>query len=478
MTTADWAATGTNARADMTGTSFAATHVAGAAALLLLQDENLSNAQAQANLLSRATLYHLTLLGAGSRNALLYVGEDVPPLKQSFQRPVDLAKTERLNAVNLLGGTRVHVAGGDTNAAVGAHGPFSAGALNRLDFTSGLLWSIEPATDPLSSGCKDVEPAAPLGSLRAFYSCMGNNGGLRQPVVIGRDNAGAVGWGPAWLGPGTSVGGVTYEDTDVLQPRVFVIAARERMPPLTGTEVFVTAFNAETGTQLATATLTAAGFSETRHEPVDVVFDGTNVIAATYSDEPLLDKTFIWKLDAQSMGVVSFWQLTAPSVARDGVVATALALQRAETDAVGTSTPAEVFLAAQVSVAVPGGGSTPWGYLYRLNATRTGVHSNIEVVKDAWIDSLWSSDGDLYFGGSTTRTFPAGSLYGALKAGTRDWDAFVGKTEGVVNRRRWLRTFNTSGTANNFGHGGYGVERAYIIGSDPVTHYVNDYKVY
>lgn len=477
VVSADWAASGASAQAQWTGTSFAAPHVAGALALLMMQDKDLSSAQAQANLLSRATLYHLTQLGQGSRNALLYVGDDVPRLEQSFLRAVDPAKAERLNAVTPLG-ARIHIAGGDTHAAVVPHGPFSAGALERIDFSLGLRWSVDPSADPLSSGCKDVEVGAPISGPRVYYACMGNNAGVRQPVLLARDNAGAIVLGPTWLGPGSAVGGVAYEDADIFNPRVFVIAGRERTPPLTGTEVFVAAYHAESGALLASATLSAAGFSETHHAPVDVVFDGANVIAATYSDEPLLDKTFVWKLDAQSLNVVSFWQLPAPSVALEGIAATALAVQRAESGPGTIFNPAEVFLAAQVAVAVPGGGTTPWGYLYRLNSTRSGVHSNIEVVKDAWIDSLWSSEGDLYFGGSTTRTFPSGSLYGAPKAGTRDWDAFVGKTEGTVGRRRWLRSFNTSGTANNFGHGGYGASRAYIIGSDPVTHYVNDYVVY
>lgn len=271
----------------------------------------------------------------------------------------------------------------------------------------GLRWSLEPSADPLSSGCKDVEVGAPIPGPRVYYACMGNNAGVRQPVLLARGNTGAVVLGPTWLGPGSAVGGVGYDETDIFNPPVFVIAGRERTPPLTGTEVFVTAYHAESGALLASATLTAAGFSETHHAPVDVVFDGANVIAATYSDERSLDKTFIRKLDAQSLSVVSFWQLSAPSVALGGIAATALAVQRPESGSgmPPTVVPAEVFVAAQVAVAVSGGGTTPWGYLYRLNAARTGVHSNIEVVKDSWIDSLWSSEGDLYFGGSTTRTF-------------------------------------------------------------------------
>jgi serine protease len=481
--TADWAASNNSALATVTGTSFAAPHVAGAAALLLMQNTGLSLPQAKADLLSRATLHQLDLLGAGSRNALLYVGEDTPSPGFAFQRPVDPNRNERMNAVRIsYDGTRVHVAGGDTGTTVSPHGPFSSGGLNAANLGAGLLWSVDPASDPLAAGCKHVEVYTPFGTDSAFYACMGNNGGTRQAMVIGRDNAGAVTWGPSWLGTDTWVGGVSYDDTDFFNPRLLVIAGRNGTTPQIGSEVFVTAFNAQTGAQVGTTTLTATGFTETYHSPVDVVFDGTNVIAATFSDPSNSpDKTFIWKLSPQNLNVLAFWQLPTPSLAINGVVATALAVQPEEAHpTIARTIPAEVFLAARTQVQ-EGGGSTTWGHLYRLNAARTGVHSNIEieVVKDAWISSMWSEDGDLYFGGSTTRTYPPGSLYGAKKTGwVKDWDAFVSKTEGISNRRRWIRTFNTSGTEHNFGHGGYGNKKAYIISSDYWTHHVNEYQVY
>jgi hypothetical protein len=139
--------------------------------------------------------------------------------------------------------------------------------------------------------------------------------------------------------------------------------------------------------------------------------------------------------------------------------------------------PGEVFLATLTAVS-DGGRTIPWGYIYRLNPDRVTANS-IDVVKEAFISSLWSEDGDLYFAGMTTRTFPPGNLFGIPKAGSLpDYDAFLGKSEGVFNSRRWMLTYNSKGVENNSGYCGYGAKKAYIVGSDSSTFYVVEYPVY
>jgi subtilisin family serine protease len=70
--------TGPSDARSLKGTSFAAPHVTGAAALLLEADPSLSPAQVAAALLSSATRGALTDVGTGSPNALLWV--DPAPL--------------------------------------------------------------------------------------------------------------------------------------------------------------------------------------------------------------------------------------------------------------------------------------------------------------------------------------------------------------------------------------------------------------
>ncbi len=216
---------------------------------------------------------------------------------------------------------------------------------------------------------------------------------------------------------------------------------------------------------------------------IDVPLDGlgvsrsTELVAATYSDSPGADKTFLWKLDPSTLQVKDWREVPAPSLATNGMFATALAVQPLEANGLGILIPGEVFLATQIGVS-SGGGTVPWGYIYRLNPDRVTAQ-NIEVVKEAFISSMWSEEGDLYFAGSTTRTFPPGSLFGTPKPGfSPDYDAFLGKSEGIVNSRRWMLTFNTTGTQNNFGYGGYGAKKGFIVGSDTNTFYVIEYPVY
>ncbi|MET3203656.1 S8 family serine peptidase [Arthrobacter sp. UYEF13] len=71
--------TSTTATASMSGTSMAAPHAAGAAAVLLSQDPALTPAQVASALTSNATAGTITGAGAGTPNRLLYVGAAVAP---------------------------------------------------------------------------------------------------------------------------------------------------------------------------------------------------------------------------------------------------------------------------------------------------------------------------------------------------------------------------------------------------------------
>jgi hypothetical protein len=154
----------------------------------------------------------------------------------------------------------------------------------------------------------------------------------------------------------------------------------------------------------------------------------------------------------------------------------AIAVQPLEYAGPNLQIPAEVFVAAQTTANDPN--PTPWAYIFRLTPPDRVTATNIDVIKDAVVTSLWSEDSDLYFAGSTTRTFSPGDPVGVPKPGASpDFDAFLGKSEGVASSRRWMVGFDTMG-ANNSGYGTYGNTKGYILGSDPTNFYIVQYPVY
>ena len=204
----------------------------------------------------------------------------------------------------------------------------------------------------------------------------------------------------------------------------------------------------------------------------------TDLVVATFGDSPGVKRTFVWKVDPVTLQVADFREVSAPALASSGIYATALAVQIREDNGIGTIIPGEIFLAATAAV-TSGGGTVPWAYIFRLNPDRVTVHSTIDVVKEAQITSLWSAEGDLYFCGGTTRTFPTGNLTGVAKPGfSPDYDAFIGKSEGVVNTRRWIATFNATSPQNNLGYCWADFGRAFMVTSDSAAFYIVEFKVY
>lgn len=491
---ADWPATANiTATTLASGTSEAAPHVAGAVALLWQQNPNMTATQVVTTLKARATRNMLTNLGTGSTNTLLYVGEDAPAQGATSSIPRS-GKNGDLLAVGVAWGwKRLYVAGGDISGMGTASGPYAYAGYDITNLAAGPVWQVGNATNVASQDCLDIKTTG-LGSgggiagSFAYLGCMGTHNGAREAVVIAIQEDNTLLWQqPAWLGAGSVIRGVTADVVEVpggVQLLVFAIGTR---PTANGTEVFITSLDMEDGHQVASVVLTAPGFTEQFHQAVDLVLVdtalgsnsfSTDLVAATYSDPPGPDKTFLWKLRPWPLQVLDSREVPVPQLAINGMFATALAVQPLEDNLSNISIPGEVFLAAQTTV-VDGGRTVPWGYIYRLNPDRVTVHSNIELVKEAFISSLWSEDGDLYFAGSTTRTFPPGNLFGNSKPGANpDYDAFLGKSEGIINTRRWMVTFNTPGTQNNSGYGGYGAKKGYIVGSDLTTFYVVEYPVY
>jgi subtilisin family serine protease len=486
VTTADWpggANPDASARTVASGTSMAAPLVAGAAALLWQQNPNLIADQVQSALLARSTRHMLTGLGAGSGNRLLYVGEDAPapgPQRQIVRQGGRLSVVEPS-----ADGTRVYVGGDDV-----AGGTSPLAAFDTASLGSGPLWSLALPGIPADAECIDIRAGelpvgSPTGGRGAYAACMGTHLGAREAFVVATQEDGKAVWPqPAWLGPGTAIAGVTGEITST-NLRVYTIGTRPSAGSANATEVFVASLDADDGHVVNTVPLTAPGFSEPFHQAVDLVLvevanpggsHSTELVAATYSDPPGADKTFLWKLDPDTLQVTASAQLPDPQLATNGMFATALAVQPLEENGSGIRIPAEVFLATQVGVASPNGGTEPWAYLYRLNADRVTAQA-IDVVKDAHVSRLSSQDGDLYFAGITTRTFAPGDVLGTRKPGPLpDFDVFIGKSEGVFSSRRWMRTFGSAG--HDSGHGAYGREKAYIASEDANTLSLVQHPVY
>jgi hypothetical protein len=402
-----------------------------------------------------------------------------------------------LNAVRVSNDwTRVYVAGGDSSGANPnpTRGPYAYAAYDLKNLSSGPLWKVlgSDATSPDGVAIYASSASSPAGipGEPVYFGCMGTRAGAREAMVIATQQNNLPIWNqPTWLGPGTSMRGVTglYISLNAAPLlRIFAITNRPKAAPAIGTDVLITSIDAENGQEIRSVVLTAPGFTESFHAAVDLVLidvpsggssTSTDLVVATYSDPPGPDKTFLWKLDPQTLDVKDWREVPVPSLATNGMFATALAVQPLEDNGNGIRIPGEVFLATQIVVANSGGNNL-WAYIYRLNPDRVTVHSNIEVVKEAHITRLWSEDGDLYFAGLTTRMFPLGSLFGTSKPGVHpDFDVFLGKSEGIINSRRWMRTYDTHGE-NDSGLGGYGAKKGYIVGSGLNSFYVVEYPVY
>jgi len=477
---ADWQTSNPNATDIASGTSDAAPHVAGAAALLWQQNPSMSAKEIMSLVKARATRNMLTGLGSGSTNALLYIGEDAPAKVSEHSIP-RLGSDGDLLAVRTAG-NRLYVAGGDLSRPNPSR-PYAFAGYDTGNLGVGPVWQVSGSANPIQD-CVDIHVLD-----FAYFGCMGTHNGAREAIVIATKKDGTSAWQqpqPAWLGAGSVIRGLTagvIEGSQGVPVQVFAIGTR---PNRNGREVFITSFDAFDGPLIKSAGLSAPGFNEQFHEPVDLVLvdfvnntgtRSTDLVAVTYSDPPGADKTFLWKLDPQTLQVKDWREVPAPPLAQNGMFATALAAQSLEDNTGRVTIPGEVFLATTSSV-LDGGRTVPWGYIFRLNPDRVTANQ-IDVVKEAFISTLWSEDGDLYFAGMTTRTFPPGNLLGIPKAGSLpDYDAFLGKSEGVFNSRRWMLSYNSKGVENNSGYCGSGANKAYIVGSDSSAFYVIEYQVY
>jgi subtilisin family serine protease len=485
---ADWSQTSDpTALSFATGTSAAAPHVSGAAALLWQQHPAMAATDVADALLTRATRNMLTGLGAGSVNRLLYVGEEAPSRGPAHIFP-RAGTSGDLRAVRVANDwTRVYVAGGELSGGGGR--PYGYAAYEPENVDSGPRWQVTQTANGEALDCSDIHASyasvgGGISGEPAYFACMGTHNGTREAAVVAAQQNNVPLWpGPTWLGPGSTIGGLTAD----YPLRVFVTGTRP-IQGATGTEAFVASIDTETGVQVGSVVLRGTGFAEQFHRAVDLALvelalnsSGTStefdLVALTGSDPPGPDKTFLWRLDPGTLQIEDFRELPPPPLATNGMFPAAIAAQPLEANGVGIVVPGEVFVAGRVAVA-DGLTFGPWGYIYRLAADRV-TGTNIDVVKDAFLTSLWSEDGDLYFGGMTNRSFAPGDLFGIRKPGANpDYDALLGKSEGTVNGRRWVVTYDTAAKTWNSGYLGSGAKRAFVVGSDQETFYVVSFRVY
>lgn len=444
-----------------TGTSMATPHVSGALALLWQQRPTLTPDEVVATLQARATRNMLTDLGAGSINALLYVGEAAP----AFGATRTLALTGKLNAVQLSADrTALYLAGGDQSG----QGPFAFASL-----PTSAVASSQIRVGSLAPPVTHCGGASDSGTI-AYYACERTLNNSREAVVVATDMAdiSRLRW-QLPLGPGTSVASLKYGYVFVAQSRlierVFVLVTKTRTPPLGGTEVEVIALDTETGDIKERLLLSVQGFQEDFHRGAGLVVVETQtslsseLVVATLSDPPGANKTFLWRIESSlgSMRLVASAELPASVLAQNGHFATSLAVQRREDNGSGLVLPAEVFLATSALVR-DGTRTTPWAYIFKLRSDRISA-TEIDVVKDALVTNLWSEDSDLYFCGATTRTFPLDNVAGIPKPdASPSNEAFLGKSEGSNGTRRWMVTTGGATAGSRLGYCTYDVGKAYV----------------
>ncbi len=242
------------------GTSMAAPHVAGALALLWQQNPNMSATQVVAALRARATRNMLTALGAGSPNALLYVGEDAPSPSQVRRLP-QTGGDGFLRAVHWDGypaRRQVLLAGGDDAGPT----PFAFATVGETALSNGPL--TQGNVTPAVSSCTaiSVSPSA------NFFGCMRPIAGGREAVVVATGPASIA--LPRWLaslGPASSIDDITYGYQYVslgqVNERVYAVVTRPRAAPANGSEVVVFWLDTETGQQVGSLVLTALGSRKT-----------------------------------------------------------------------------------------------------------------------------------------------------------------------------------------------------------------------
>ncbi len=450
---AAWLPSGSDSAFDsFTGTSMAAPHVAGALALLWQQQPSLTKEQAVAALKGRATRHTLTGLGAGSTDSLLFVGDGVPAASRVRDLPRGTTSGTLHDVRFNANRTHLLLAAGDRP---GAPAPFAAASLPETSFPSAPLSQAVIGAPPLSHCVKASD-----SSTKAYFACMQDSGNSAEAVVVAVDaeNAGVTLWRRS-LGSGSRINSVlwawAWAPGGSVQLRVYALITQTRTPPTSGTEVRLMVLDPDNGQMLSNLPLAAAGFSGTWHSGVDlaVVEAVTNtamdLVVASRVDDPGSPKSsHMWRLDPITLQVNAWQQVNAPGLSQNGLYASALAFKEREDNFRGIVVPAEVYLAA-LAIVQDGGRLTPWTYIYRMNADRVSVRQEVDVIKDAIVEALWTGDADLYFCGGTTREFNADPLHGTRKPGAApDFDAFIGKSEALPGWRRWMRSYRAADSAN------------------------------
>jgi subtilisin family serine protease len=473
---ADWLASGGPVATTLvTGTSFAAPQVAGAAALLWQQEPSLTGPQVVAKLKGRATRNMLLDLGRGSDNALLFVGEDTPVKGASSTvnlpagGPATSLSASRVSA----DGTRLYVTGS---------GATPIAAFDTAQISAGPLWSVPPSPSG-DTACQDIQasesPAAVGSGLRVYFGCTETLSSGQAAMVIAAQGDNVSQWAP-WREPGSTMAGITDGLVEGHGQRLYALTTE---PSGSCVRAVVTAIDPDTGTTVRRQVLDDPGFAQPCNRGVDLALVDvpdtqaggmrTELVAATYSDPPGADRTFLWRIDPETLAIEAWGEVPLPPLADPGrgMFATGLAVDPFETNGSNIQRPAHVFLATEVQVTGSGPAdpeSGPRGYIYRLDASLVSG-APIESVRRAMVNSIWCDSGDVFYGGLVSDNGTFGS----------DTRLFVAKNEGVIfNPRRWSLRHDGTDPLGLRGVVTFRWGRAYVVSQGQSSIDVTQYAAY
>jgi subtilisin family serine protease len=473
---ADWPASNDpQSRTSVTGTSFAAPLVAGAAVLMWEQKPSLTSQQVIDQVTANATRNMLSDLGAGSNNALLFLGEDTPTKLAEYSTPKSPNDPRQVAKIRVShDGTRLYVAGS---------GAFAYAAFDTSNIAAGPIWRVAQNA-PLDIACNDIysSGASAVGGKGevVYFGCTGNATGGRGAMIVSTQNNHVDQWPQPFLfGAGTTLTGIAEAYIDNVGGRVFALTTKSVGGCV---QTDITAIDADSGMQVASAPLIAAGFSEACNAGVGIVpvetpdgHGGTSVrlVAASSADPPGPDKAFLWRINPVTLAVEEWSEVTSSILAdpAKGMFATALAVQPYEGAAgYNVQQPPVVFLSTAflVDPKYGPGESGIRSAVYRLDSTF--VHgSRIKELGRIMLDDLWAENGDLFWSGLQSN----GGTFGADSA------VIIGMSEGVYfSPGRWTLTSDRTDPLGIRGVSTFGSRDAYIVTESSSTIHVAQYVAY
>lgn len=487
VTSAGWAIADQNYRDAFSGTSFAAPLVAGAMSLHWQQYPTLTAAQVKVAVIERSTRHNLLNLGTNANNKLLYVGEAAPSIHGKYE-PNNTGRYISVGVAAGIPGEPIVVTGNGSpqiqhfNPAAITSGP-------AMPFTATLSGEVR-CVKQTELASIDPQGGNPVDAI--FIGCnVRNASGVETGKVVAWRNTGEIVW-QADLPEGTELNGMTQAQISTspdLETFVYVLGTHRLVSGSLKAEVIK--LDGKNGQILQSSDLSLVGYTETFTRGVDIrIFQKEHepnrypstfaLVALTYSDPPGPDSSYVWRLDVGSASPLSVEKIPASTLAENGQWAAALAVQPLEYGGPNRTIPPVVYVAT-IAMVRNGPNLEPWSYVYRLGSDYLTAGQAIEVLKGVLVSGMWCADNDLFFAGTTQRTYAGNDTAGTPRsATTAQTDAYLAKSEGAYNSLRWVRTFDRGDNLSNGAESGtYGNGNAYIIGR-AVNHttYIVQYPVY